>query len=139
MSPDSNSLFTEIMDFPTGIDADNLFTVSVGDTVIGQFSPGQKVNFVDLLGHGVSEFAITGIDPLVDPLSENPFPLMLDFNTPTADFTMADLEIFQPTEEQLRSIPEPSGGLSILAFGAIGAAALVKRQRKLAKSVFSNG
>lgn len=139
MSPDSNSLFTEIVDFPTGIDGDNLFTVSVGDTILGQFSPGQSVNFVDLLGHGVDEFAITGIDPLIDPESPNPFPLMLDFNTETADFTMADLEIFQPTDEQLKSVPEPSGALGLLAFGAIGAGVVVKRQRKFANRVLHNG
>jgi hypothetical protein len=55
-----DTLFTEILDFPTL--PDNQFTVSVGDTVVGSYGPGQSLDFVSLLGQGVSNFKITGID-----------------------------------------------------------------------------
>lgn len=52
-----NTLFTEILDFPTG--EDNLFTVVVDDMVLGEYSPGDRVDFVSLLGRGISNFKIT--------------------------------------------------------------------------------
>ncbi|MBI3654211.1 MAG: hypothetical protein HY231_24535 [Acidobacteria bacterium] len=79
----SASLFTAILDFPTGFN--NLFTVSVGGIIIGTFGPGQSVVFP---GAGVSEFTITGINPLADTDDPTAFPLNLAFNTPTASLTM---------------------------------------------------
>ena len=81
----SASLFEAILDFPTGFDAP--FTVTVGDTPLGEFSPGDVVS----LG-GVSEFTITGIQPMVDAEDAAAFPIKLAFDTPTADFVMAPLE-----------------------------------------------
>ena len=108
----SDSLFTEILDFPLGIDADDLFTVTVGNTVLGQFGPGDSVNFTELLGSGVSSFRITGIDPLVDSSDPVAFPLKLDFNTATASFEMHALTA--------AAAPEPSTfiGLGTLALTA---------------------
>ncbi|MDM9382709.1 hypothetical protein QUB80_18615 [Chlorogloeopsis sp. ULAP01] len=57
-----DTLFTEILDFPIG--DDNRFTVSVGDTILGEFSPGESLDFVSLFGHGISNFKITDIDSL---------------------------------------------------------------------------
>jgi hypothetical protein len=51
-------LFTQVLDFPTGIDDDNLFTITVEDQNLGEFSPGENVSFLDLLGTGVSAFTI---------------------------------------------------------------------------------
>lgn len=83
------SAFKAIDSLPVGIDADNLFTVSVGSTNLGQFAGGQKVNFVALTGSGVGEFKIAGINPKVDAGDETAFPVKLSFLTETADFVMS--------------------------------------------------
>lgn len=124
----SNSLFTQILDFPVGIDNDNLFTVSVGNKIIGEFSPSKSVDFVALLGQGVSEFMITGIDPLVYATNSTAFPIKLAFNTDTGDFEMRALEHPRNT-----SVPEPSSLLGILTFGFFSAILLLKRQQQPAK------
>lgn len=54
--------FTSILGLPVGIDADNLFTVSIDDVALGSFRPGDTIDFVKLFGHGVSEFTVTNID-----------------------------------------------------------------------------
>ncbi len=120
----SNSLFTQILDFPVGIDSDNLFAVSVGNKILGEFGPSKSVDFVALLGQGVSEFTITGIDPLVDATNSTAFPVKLAFSTTTADFEMWALEYPQST-----SVPEPSSLFSILTFGTFGVSLLLKRQQ----------
>ena len=119
----SGSLFTEILDFPIGIDADDLFTVTVGDTVLGEFGTGDSVDFTALLGGGVSSFKVTGIDPLVDGSDPTAFPLRLDFNTPTASFEMVALTA------PVASTPEPSVliGLGVLVLG--GRILLQRRSR----------
>lgn len=81
------SLFTDILNFPVGIDADNSFQVWVNNELFGSFSTGQSVNF----GAGVSSFRITGIDPGVDGGDPMAFPIQLGFNTPTAAFTMVPI------------------------------------------------
>jgi hypothetical protein len=103
------SLFTKIVSFPTGFNS--AFTVSVGDTVLGQFSPGQSVDFTSFLGGGVSSFRVSGISPFVDPNNQLAFPLQLQFNNQTASFDML-------------AAPEPSSavlaGLAIVAlFGFV--------------------
>ncbi|WP_368007559.1 hypothetical protein [Laspinema palackyanum] len=82
----SDSLFTEIQDFPTGFP--NPFTVSVNGQELGEFGPGDSVDFTQFPGGGVKEFTITGLTPLVDPENPIAFPLKVGFNTETADFTM---------------------------------------------------
>jgi hypothetical protein len=83
-----NSLFTDILSLPVGIDGDGLFEVQVGNQSLGQFAQGTGVNFVQLLGSGVPSFRIVGIDPAKDATDIEAFPVKLAFNTPTADFTM---------------------------------------------------
>jgi hypothetical protein len=80
------SFFTQILNFPTGFAAK--FNVLVNGVDLGAFGPGDQVDFVKLLGKGVSSFEITGIDPGVDPSSSVAFPVQLVFDTPTASFTM---------------------------------------------------
>lgn len=117
----SDSLFTSILNFPTGFK--NPFTVSVGDRILGEFLPGDAVDFVSLLGTGVSEFTIAGITPFVDGDNPKAFPIQLDFNTETASFNMQAL--------QSEKVPEPSAVLSLLAIGA-GVALKRKRKNRLA-------
>ena len=108
------SLFTEIMNFPTGFDAP--FEVVAENTSLGLFTVNDSVNFTELLGHGVSSFAVKNITPGVDPESATAFPIQLAFNNATASFTMT------PT-------PEPSTiillGVSVVALGSF-------RRRQLA-------
>jgi|GEM_PF-2544128 len=118
----SDSLFTQILGFPTGFS--NPFTITVGNRVLGQFQPGDTVDFVALLGQGVSSFSLTGINPLVDPDNPTAFPLQLAFNTNTADLTMTALSANQP-----ESVPEPSTVLGSLLFLGLGATAKRKLQK----------
>jgi hypothetical protein len=100
------TLFSQILDFPTGFS--DLFTVSVGGNVLGQFGPGQSVDFVSLLGGGVSEFTVSGINPLVDAEDPLGFPLQIAFTTPTGSFAMRAV------------VPEPTGfGIVLSATGWI--------------------
>lgn len=142
----SDSLFTEIMNFPANFAKP--FMVKVKDILLGEFTAGDKVKFsdysymlADLLkdGFGVQEFTISGIS--VDPSSPTAFPIKLDFNTETASFDMIAMlsktetmptdghrPNFGNNEEQ---VPEPTTILGTLLFGAI--AAKIKRQRALTK------
>jgi hypothetical protein len=96
------SLFTDILNFPTGIDGDGAFHVWVGATNLGTFEVGERVNFVELLGAGVSSFRVTGINPSVDGGNSEAFPIQLAFNTTTADFTMTPL--FLPGQSYLTNV-----------------------------------
>jgi hypothetical protein len=104
------SLFTKISDFPTGFGP--LQVTADGQILGSAFGPGQSLDFVALLGHGVSEFTVTNISPLVDPTDPLCFPLKLDFNTDTASFNMT-------------ALPEPAT-LALVAAGVLG---LVRRRR----------
>lgn len=107
------SLFTKILGFPTGFS--DPFTVSVGSTVLGQFIPGNTADFTTFPGGGVSGFKISGIKPLVDLGNPTAFPLQIEFNTPTASFTMTPMEV-----------PEP---LTILGTGVfLGAIPVLKKE-----------
>lgn len=108
----SDSLFTAILGFPTGFDSP--FTVSVGNEVLGQFSPGQTVSFLDTLGWGVSHFTITGISPTVDLSDPMAFPLQLKFSTQEASFRMYGIDRPDST-----SVPESTPILGLLLFCAI--------------------
>ena len=83
---DSASLFTAILDFPPGFAAE--FAVTAENTLLGEFGPGDSVNFVSLLGHGVESFIVSNITPLADAADPNAFPLKLEFNTASASFRM---------------------------------------------------
>lgn len=103
-----NTLFTEILDFPFG--DDNLFTVSTGNQILGEFSPGQNVDFVSLLGGGVKSFNITGIDSIFGPTQETAFPIQLAFNKNTGSFKMRP--IYTP-----KSVPEPHSIFGLFTLG----------------------
>ena len=109
------SLFTYIDDFPAGFDSP--FSVNVNGHSLGLFGPGQEVDFLSLVGHGVSTFSITGIQPAADPTNPLSFPVRLDFDTSNATFTMMP-------------VPEPSS-LALAAFGLAGLAA--RRSQKQSK------
>jgi hypothetical protein len=117
----SGSLFTQLLNLPTGIDSNETFTVSVGNLLLGQFHSSESVDFVSLLGAGVSEFTIAGINPTVNSQDPIAFPVRLGFDTPTADFSM------QPISSA--AVPEPSTMIGLLVAGASGAA-LLRRQKK---------
>jgi len=89
MTDPNNALFTKILDFPTGFN--DIFTIDVNDVTLGAFGPGQAVDFVALLGHGVKEFRLRGISPLTDPEDGMIFPIKLAFNVPIAQFRMRPL------------------------------------------------
>ena len=112
----SGSLFDAILDFPGGFNSP--LTVSVAGVPLGAFGPGNSVDFVTLLGAGVSSFTISGLDPQVD--SEDPLalPLQLEFDTATASFTMT----------RLPSLPEPAVPF-LLATGIVGLALRARSAR----------
>lgn len=127
----SDSLFTEIIDFPTGFA--NPFTVLVKDAILGEFTAGNSVkfsNYSTLLGdllvsdRGVKEFSIIGLN--VDPTNPTAFPLQLDFNTDTANFNMYPL-----LNQESQSVPEPSAILGLLTSSAFLIRITRKRQQKL--------
>ncbi len=104
------TLFDQILGFPAGLD--DLLTVSVGGTELGQFGPGDTLDFVSLLGAGVPEFTVSGISPEAVAGNLDPgFALQLEFNTPTASFTMSPA----PLETE---VPEP-GQITLLALGVL--------------------
>lgn len=115
------SLFTDLLDFPDGIDSDNLFTVKVGDRVLGEFGPGQRVDFADIFGAGVPEFTLLGIAPLVDATDPMAFPLKMGFNTPRASFRMTPIIA--------EGIPEPGMVVGITLFGL--SSLCVKKRRRV--------
>ncbi|MEN8447245.1 MAG: hypothetical protein ABG776_19785, partial [Cyanobacteria bacterium J06555_13] len=120
-----DSFFTDILELPTGLDADGLFSVSVAGNLLGNFREGQGVSFLDLIGAPVSEFTLAGIDPLVDSEQRDAFPLRLAFDTPTASFSMTPIlaDDVDPTP-----IPEKSSILSI-ALLALGLSSLARKQK----------
>lgn len=90
------SLFTAILDFPTGFE--DPFEVVVDGVSLGHYLPGEMADFSGFPGGGVSEFVVRGINPGVDVEDAAGFPLRLAFNTPTANFVMIPTGI----------VPEPS-------------------------------
>ncbi len=101
------TLFTEILDFPTGLD--HHYTVSVGDQILGEFSPGDSLDFVSLLGAGVPNFKITDIDSLIGNTPETAFPIQLAFDDRIGSFKMRPIEPEVP-----RKVPEPTSWLGLI-------------------------
>ena len=92
-----SALFTAVLDFPTGIDADDRFTVSVDGIVLGEFGPGQPVRFTEFAtqlgtklvrGIGVAAFNVSGIAPARETEDPLAFPIRLEFDVPSAGFSM---------------------------------------------------
>ncbi|VXD25184.1 conserved exported hypothetical protein [Planktothrix serta PCC 8927] len=109
-----NTLFTEILDFPVG--QDNRFTVSVADTILGEFSPGERLNFVSLFGAGVTNFRITDIGSLIGNTKETAFPIQLAFNQQVGSFQMRAIEETPSPKE----IPEPKAIVGLFMLGGWG-------------------
>jgi hypothetical protein len=151
----SNSLFTEIMNFPANFTKP--FILTVKDIVLGEFTAGDKVKFSDysaqlgsLLqgGSGVNEFTIKGIN--VDASSPTAFPIKLDFSTDTASFDMIALLNQTPAtgddgssngggidrggviDDGSETVPEPSTILGMLVSGLFFGKVVQKRKQLLA-------
>jgi hypothetical protein len=112
MQAGSDALFTSVLDFPPGFDGP--FTVVADGATLGVFGPGEPVDFVALLGHGVGSFLVTGIAPGVDPEDPQAFPIKLAFDQPFASFAMT----------AITTVPEP--GAAMLAV----VACLLARKRR---------
>jgi hypothetical protein len=121
-----DTLFTEILDFPAGDDQE--FTVAVGDSILGNFSPGDKLDFVSLLGYPVDNFRITGIDSLFGETAETAFPIQLAFQEREGSFKMR--QISKPIDAE--PVPEPGSILAakgmVLWFAAMRHILRKKRQ-----------
>lgn len=92
-----SALFTAVLDFPTDIDADNRFTISVEGVVLGEFGPSQPVRFSHYAsqlgvllvnGVGVKNFNVSGIAPALETEDPLAFPIQLEFDVARAGFTM---------------------------------------------------
>ena len=125
-NPTEPSLFTKILGLPSGIDADELFGIVVGGKEIGKFKPNEVVDFVALLGYGVSEFSVIGIDAAIDPTNPLAFPIKLESNRDKFSFKMRALL------DDAEAVPEPSEIAGIVTSAAFFAGLLLKRKRKLA-------
>ncbi|MBD0328221.1 MAG: DUF3466 family protein, partial [Pyrinomonadaceae bacterium] len=123
-NPTEPSLFTKILGLPSGIDADELFNVLVGGKEIGKFKPNEVVDFVALLGYGVSEFSVTGIDAPIDPKNPLAFPIKLESNQDKFSFKMRAMV------DDAEAVPEPSEIAGIVTSAAFFAGLLLKRKRK---------
>jgi PEP-CTERM motif len=128
----SDSLFTQILDFPTGFNTP--FSVLVKDVLLGDFSVGKSVNFSNyssLLGNllvggsGVKEFSVTGLN--VDPTNPAAFPLKVAFNTDKANLNMHALL------NEAEAVPEPSTMLGLVASGSFLVGVVRKRRQKLSR------
>lgn len=84
----SDSLFTGVLDFPTGFAAP--FQVEAAGDDLGRFEPGESVFFHLLPGTagGVRSFAIRGVAPPANADDPAALPLRLGFSTPTASFVV---------------------------------------------------
>ena len=122
-NPTEPSLFTKILGLLSGIDADELFSVLVGGQEIGKFRPNEVVDFVGLLGYGVSEFSVTGIDAAIDPKSPLAFPIKLESNRDKFSFKMR--------ADSAEAVPEPSEIAGLVTSAAFLAGLVLKRKRKL--------
>lgn len=128
----SDSLFTQILDFPTGFNTP--FSVLVKDVLLGEFTVGNSVNFSNysrLLGNllvggtGVKEFSVTGLN--VDPTNPAVFPLKVAFNTPKANLNMHAML------NEAEAVPEPSMMLGLFASGSFIVGVVRKRKQRLSR------
>jgi len=118
-----DTLFTEILDFPVGDDTE--FAVTVGNVLLGTFGPGSSVDFVSLLGHGVSNFKITDINSLFGSTAETAFPIQLAFNEREGSFKMRAI-----SAEDAEKVPEPTTVLgTLLAVGGLGTIKKLKNRK----------
>ncbi len=132
IDPDSNALFTKILELPIGFGSE--FDISAEGEKLGTFLAGGAVDFLDLLGKGVSSFIISGINfgtptianqfkalAVTDP---NLFAVKLAFDQPSAS-----LLVQQPGVPP-QGVPEPTSTLGLLTFGVLGASSVWKRRQQ---------
>jgi hypothetical protein len=104
------TLFTEIINLPVGFSG--TFTIWAEGQLLGHYRAGDFLSFEDILGHGVSSFAVLGITPENDQDGVDVFPIQLGFNTETASFRQHALEpIIQPS---LAMSVLPNGWIELL-------------------------
>lgn len=114
------SKFTQITGLPTGF-ADPFEIVADGVS-LGLFGSDDGIDFVRMLGHGVSAFEIRGINPGIDPGSPTAFPIALAFDHESVDFTMTPA-----ARREVGNVPEPA---SIALIGVALAGLAATRHRK---------
>ena len=73
-----------------------------------------------LLGYGVSEFSVTGIDAVIDPKNPLAFPIKLESNRDKFSF-----------KRRAEAVTEPSEIAGIVTSAAFFAGLVLKRKRKL--------
>ena len=89
--------FTQIVNFPFGIDKDGQFIIRTGGQTLGTFTVGQSVDFVALTGAAVASFELLGLDPMVDDTSQIAFPIELAFDSVPSAFSMAPIDMIPPS------------------------------------------
>lgn len=114
-----DSLFNKLSSLPIALGDGNIFTVSVGEKIIGQVGSGQNldINFLSSLGSGVSKFKVTATKPF--KLSDTQaFPLQLGFDTEKANFKITALSETEPAPP--KKVPEPTSSVAFLLLGLAG-------------------
>ena len=134
MNPDSNTLFTNILELPIGFSSE--FDISAAGENLGTFLAGEAVDFIDLLGNGVSAFTIAGINSGTQAIANqfqalavtdpNLFAVKLAFDQPSASFAVQQPGVIAPPQ----GVPEPSSILGLLTFGILGASSVRKRRQQ---------
>ena len=85
-----DTLFTEVINLPPGFSGK--FSIWAEGVLLGHYGEGDFLNFKDLLGHGVSSFAVLGITPVNEGEPVVAFPIQLGFDEDTASFRQHALE-----------------------------------------------
>ncbi|MFB2891362.1 PEP-CTERM sorting domain-containing protein [Aerosakkonemataceae cyanobacterium BLCC-F50] len=118
--------FNAVSNFLAGLNDSSLFSISVGDSIVGQYKSGDNIDFVKLLGSGVSKFKVTSDRGFtasdLKALSSPTYSSQFIFDRETASFKMTSSS--QPNP-QPKPVPEPTSALALLIFGG---AWMLKRQ-----------
>ena len=118
---EGDALINSILDFSTD-DPDDLFTIAAEGNILGQFRSGDRIDFLSLLGQGVSSFTVTDLD---SPQGLTNFHFRPVFNSNSGTL---QAKVFDRSNS--KSIPESSSVFSLLAVGVFGVASRLKRQQK---------
>lgn len=111
-------MFTDILDFPTGLGPISVIAEGMD---LGVFGSEESLSFLDSLGHYVSSFDVFLEPGPAFPDTPLPFALQLGFAPQAGPFTMVALE------QSPGTVPEPSIA-ALLSLAA--AAALTERRRR---------
>ncbi|MFB2876661.1 PEP-CTERM sorting domain-containing protein [Floridanema aerugineum] len=110
--------FNAVSNFLAGLNDSSLFTISVGDAIVGQYKSGDNIDFIKLLGSGVSKFKVTSNQGFtasdLKALSSPTYSSQFIFDRETASFKMTSSS--QPNP-QPKPVPEPTSALALLIFG----------------------